>query len=108
MKSNKHLLFTVLQNIIDNACKYSEKQVIVKALQTRLGFQISVIDEGIGIPSSEKDKNFDTFYRARNTHNYKGAGIGLSLASKILKLSSADIDVESSEDKGTTVRIVWK
>ena len=107
IEANKHLFFIALQNIIDNACKYSEKQVVVKLFQTKLGFQISVIDEGIGIPSSEKDKIFDTFYRAGNTSGYKGSGIGLSLTSKILKLSRADIKIESSENKGTAVLITW-
>ena len=87
--------------------KYSEKQVVVKTDKIKSGFQIAVIDEGIGIPSSEKDKIFDTFYRAGNTSSYKGSGIGLSLAFKILKLSGADIDVESFENKGTTVLISW-
>ena len=108
IKSNKHLLFVALQNIIDNACKYSETLVDVSAYSTAFGFQITVIDKGIGIPSDEKDKIFDTFYRARNTYNYKGTGIGLSLAHKILKLSGAEIQIVSEENKGTAVSIVWK
>ena len=107
IEANKHLFFVAMQNIIDNACKYSEKQVVVKAYQAELGFQISVVDEGIGIPSSEINKIFDTFYRAGNTSGYKGSGIGLSLAHKILKLSGANIAIETSENKGTTVRIMW-
>jgi len=108
IKSNKHLLFVALQNIIDNACKYSDTPVSISACSTASGFQITVVDKGIGIPLNEKDKIFDTFYRAQNTHNYKGAGIGLSLAHKILKLSGADIQITSVENKGTTVSIVWK
>ena len=107
IKSNKHLLFVALQNIIDNACKYSDTHVNILACNTKSEFQIMVIDKGIGIPFDEMDKIFDTFYRARNTHNYKGVGIGLSLAYKILKLSGADIVVESVENKGTTVSITW-
>ena len=108
IKSNKYLLFVALQNIIDNACKYSDNLVSVSACSTSSGFQIMVADKGIGIPLDEKDKIFDTFYRTKNAHNYKGAGIGLSLAQKILKLSGADITVESAENKGTTVSILWR
>ena len=97
-----------LQNIIDNACKYSDNLVDISACSTAFGFQITITDNGIGIPLDEKDKVFDTFYRARNTHNRKGAGIGLSLAHKILKLSGANIQIDSVENKGTTVSIVWK
>ena len=64
---------------------------------------VSICRVGIYI----KGKIFDTFYRAQNTHNYKGAGVGLSLARKILKLSSADIQIDSIENKGTTVSITW-
>ena len=83
------------------------RSVVVKAYQAELGFQISVVDEGIGIPSSEINKIFDAFYRAGNTSGYKGSGIGLSLAYKILKLSSADIVIKSVENKGTIVLITW-
>lgn len=108
IKSNKHLLFVALQNIIDNACKYSDKQVEIRAFQTKSAFSVLIIDKGIGIPPDEKSRIFDAFYRARNTHPYKGAGIGLSLAYIILKRSGADIGITSVENKGTTVSITWK
>lgn len=107
IRSNSHLLFVALQNIIDNACKYSNGEVKVEIIKNRSGFNLLVSDKGIGIPAKEKDKIFDTFYRAQNTHSYKGAGIGLSLAHKILKLSGADISISSLENKGTTVTITW-
>lgn len=107
IRSNKHLLFVALQNIIDNACKYSDGQVEIQTFKNKHGFHILVIDKGLGIPSDEKDRVFETFYRARNTHSYKGSGIGLSLAHKILKLSGADIKIKSAENSGTTVSIIW-
>lgn len=107
IRSNSHLLFVALQNIIDNSCKYSNGEVIVEIIKNKSHFHLLVSDKGIGIPAKEKDKIFDTFYRAQNTHSYKGAGIGLSLAYKILKLSGADISISSMENKGTTVTITW-
>ncbi|MBN9300251.1 sensor histidine kinase, partial [Dysgonomonas mossii] len=91
----------------DNACKYSNGEVKVEIIKNKFHFHLLVSDKGIGIPAKEKDKIFDTFYRAQNTHSYKGAGIGLSLAHKILKLSGADISISSMENKGTTVTITW-
>lgn len=108
IQSNSYLLFVALQNIIDNACKYSDNTVTVRAVHTKKGFQIMVTDDGIGIPLDEHEKIFDTFYRASNTRNYKGAGIGLSLAHKILMLSGADIQISSVENEGTTISIIWK
>lgn len=108
IKSNNHLLFVALQNIIDNACKYSEDTVIVQSGKIKPGFQITVSDKGIGIPPEEKEKIFDTFYRGRNTRSYQGEGIGLSLAHKILTLSGAQIEISSTENIGTTISIIWK
>lgn len=107
IKSNKHLLLIALQNIIDNACKYSKDAVTVHAYKEKQKFKITISDKGIGIPNDEKDKIFDTFYRASNTHNYKGSGIGLSLAYKILMLSNAHFDVVSSQNSGTVISIAW-
>lgn len=107
IKSNQHLLFIALQNIIDNACKYSTDKVVVKTIKTVTDFRIEVSDKGVGIPQSEQAKIFDTFYRAENTRGYKGTGIGLSLAHKIFVKSGAEIEVYSEENKGTTISIVW-
>lgn len=108
IKANKYLLSVALQNIIDNACKYSKQEVIVKAFQTKSGFKINVIDRGIGIPLSEIHNVFDVFHRATNTYDYEGSGIGLSLARNILILFNADIQIESIENSGTNVSITWK
>lgn len=108
INANKHWLFIAIQNIIDNACKYSDKEVQVQTLSNKNTFEIIIKDQGIGIPKEEKEKIFNTFYRAKNTFNYKGSGIGLSLSYKILKLFEGDINIESCENKGTTICIYWK
>lgn len=107
IKANKHLLFVALQNLIENACKYSEDIVEIKSTSTPSHFSISIIDKGIGIPADEIDKVLAPFYRAKNTYNYKGAGIGLSLVSKILALSNATLTLQSTENEGTTATITW-
>lgn len=107
MKANKHLLFVALQNLIDNACKYSDKEVRIELMKSRQRFDLIITDQGIGIPDDEKENIFNTFYRARNTFDHKGSGIGLPLSSKILKLSGADIKIDSLINKGTTVSISW-
>lgn len=108
IKANKQLLFVAFQNLIDNACKYSDKQVKIGVLTDKNGLKIIIADEGIGIPNEEQDKIFNAFYRAQNAHNHKGSGIGLSLAHRILKLSGADLSMESTINKGTTILISWE
>lgn len=108
IKANEHLFFVAFQNLIDNACKYSNKQVEVKVMGSKSLFQIIITDKGIGIPAEESDKIFNPFYRAKNTFDYEGSGIGLSLSAKILNLFGADIKIESVINKGTTVYISWR
>lgn len=107
IRANKQLLFIAFKNLIDNACKYSDKQVTIDISKNLNGLKIVITDEGIGIPDEEKDKIFNAFYRAKNTHNHKGSGIGLSLSYRILKLSGANLSIKSAINKGTTVFISW-
>ncbi|MDD2191015.1 MAG: HAMP domain-containing sensor histidine kinase [Bacteroidales bacterium] len=107
INANKHLLFIAIENIIDNACKYSDKQVVVETLINKHRFEAIIRDQGIGIPEDEKEKIFNTFYRAKNTFNYEGSGIGLSLSYKIIKLFGAELKIESSINKGTIASILW-
>jgi two-component system, OmpR family, phosphate regulon sensor histidine kinase PhoR len=66
--------------------------------------QISVADNGIGIPAEYQSKIFDKFFRVPhgNKHNIKGYGLGLSYVSHIVKKHHGDIDVHSHIDKGST------
>lgn len=107
IEANKHLLFVALQNLIDNACKYSDQEVCIACIKSKQQFDLVITDQGIGIPDDEKENIFNTFYRARNTYDYKGSGIGLPLASKILKLFGAEVKIASRINQGTTVTISW-
>lgn len=107
VKANKQMLFVAFQNLIDNACKYSEQEVRVELIKRKQQLAIVIADRGIGIPDDEKEHIFHTFYRAKNTLDYKGSGIGISLSLKILKLFGADMKIDSLINKGTTVTIIW-
>lgn len=101
VRGSEILLRTALYNIFENGCKYSPQ----KAVQIDLEVDSNVIrivctDEGIGIPLEEQQHIFEPFYRAANTINIKGHGIGLSLAKKIVELHRGTILLESSQGKG--------
>ena len=107
MKANPYLLKIALKNIIDNACKYSEKEVDLSLFQVEQKIIIEIKDQGIGIPQNELEHIFQSFYRASNTHDYPGQGIGLSLTMKILSAYHATLDISSFIEKGTKVRITF-
>lgn len=98
-----HLAFT---NIIGNACKYSENKPVNVAMASTDDQVIIIIkDEGIGIPEKDMPHIYDPFFRASNTHNFEGYGIGLPLARNIIRLHKGELQVTSVEGEGTVIQI---
>lgn len=103
---NRQMLLQALSNIVMNGCKYSGNQPVAVYLTfPPQAVQVVVIDKGIGIPAKDLPHIFSPFFRASNTANYKGHGIGLPLTATILRQHNADIDVQSTEGNGTQVKI---
>ena len=102
------LLRRVLDNLLDNAAKYSEAPTPVE-LSVRAGegsLQVAVRDEGIGVDAADLPRLFTPFFRtdrsrARGTG---GVGLGLALARRIVEAHGGTIAVESRPALGTTVR----
>lgn len=86
-----------LENIVDNAVKYSPsgKKVIISVTEYQLYVAISVKDYGAGIKETDTAKIFRRFYRAENVHEEDGVGIGLYLAREIIKRENGYIKVKS-------------
>lgn len=104
------LLQQALIKIIDNAIRYSDpgKTVRIQLRQTKAGVEISVTDQGIGIPNDEKDRVFDSFYRGRHAAKYHtdGSGLGLFIAKNIIDAHRGKIWFTSEEGKGTTFNVL--
>jgi len=100
------LLQLAISNILSNACKYSSNNTAYVALGVfERGVLILVKDEGIGIPESELSYIYDPYFRASNTSNFLGYGIGLPLSRNIIKMHDGVLYVSSTLGVGTTVRI---
>jgi signal transduction histidine kinase len=106
VKGNEPLLILALTNIMLNACKYSDNQeVIVAIASSNTKLFILIKDKGIGIPQQELRYIYDPFFRASNTGEVKGYGIGLPLARNIIRIHKGELNVTSSINKGTEVQI---
>ncbi len=106
VQGNEQLLHLAMANIINNGCKYSNfRQVRVSLGATDEHVYVIIKDSGIGIPDSEMAKIYDPFFRASNTKNYEGYGIGLPLARNIIRMHSGELIVNSKINVGTTVQI---
>ncbi len=107
LAADSKLLSHALKNLISNAFKYSENRpnpkVCIQFNDEEV--QIQVIDYGIGIPEKEKESLFHSFYRASNTSNISGTGLGLVITRQFIELHNGTITFTSTENTGTTFRI---
>ena len=95
-------LFSVaVTNLIENALKYSEDEVIIKLDKNSL----SVIDKGIGIKPSEIEKITQKFYRVSKNSWNNSLGIGLSIVSHIIRVHNFTLVIESKEFEGSIFSI---
>jgi signal transduction histidine kinase len=101
------LLRQILTNLLSNAIKYSPNGGSVKVLLTcednKVIFQVQ--DEGIGIPTEDQQKLFESFSRASNVGTIAGTGLGLSIVKKCLDLHGGQIAVKSEVGVGTTFAV---
>ncbi|WP_166802224.1 sensor histidine kinase [Microvirga pakistanensis] len=101
------LLEQALVIVLSNAIKYSppEHPIAVRARAVPNGIVVQVKDEGIGISDLDLPFLMQPFFRGRNTKDFPGTGLGLSLAWHILRLHGGGLEIHSREGHGTTVTL---
>jgi len=102
------LIKEALINIIENAIKYSANNTLitVRTYETNEHIITEVIDQGIGISEVELHKVGQKFFRSEMVpENIKGSGLGFFLVKYFIELHAGSVNVESTLNKGTTVRI---
>src|SRR5688572_8799379 len=104
---DKRILRNVIFNLISNASKYSEpnKNIFLTWSQTDGVLEISVQDEGIGIPEEDQKHLFEQFFRASNAGNVQGTGLGLNIVKRYVDLLNGTISFWSECDKGSKFTI---
>ncbi len=100
---------SILENLISNAIKYTEKgEVRIAFAAAEPGMlKIAVSDTGIGIPKDEQEHLFHEFFRAHNARAVEevGTGLGLALVKETLDKNGGRIEVESRLNEGTTFSV---
>ena len=101
----------VIMNFIDNAIYYTPAggKISVELTETPASVEFRVIDNGIGVPRSEKPHLFTKFYRAANARTARpdGTGLGLFMAKKVIIAQGGAIIFESEEGKGSTFGFIF-
>ena len=99
-----------LSNLVKNALQYTESggHVTVKVQEEAGYFQVSVADDGIGIPAKDLPRVFERFFQVEThlTRRYGGMGLGLAVAKAMIELHNGRIWVESEEGKGSTFTVL--
>lgn len=108
---DKFALSSMINNLIENAIKYSGpcEVVEVKLHRKEQSVHLMVADHGIGISDVEKPRIFDKFYRVGNedTRNTKGTGLGLFIVKHVLDKHDATIKVRDNKPSGSIFEVVF-
>jgi signal transduction histidine kinase/CheY-like chemotaxis protein/HPt (histidine-containing phosphotransfer) domain-containing protein len=114
--ADRHRLSQILINLISNAIKFTNRgEIVVSAKTTAIKqpngvdgwlFDCSVMDTGIGIADSIKDKLFDSFYQidASSTRKFGGSGLGLTLVKSLCEVMQGKVEVSSVLGQGSEFR----
>ncbi|MGH9406445.1 MAG: PAS domain S-box protein [Terriglobia bacterium] len=107
---DSHRLRQVVAGLVDNAIKFTSRGFVGAAVEAEfideedVLLRFEVVDTGIGIPAEKQDAIFDPFVQAdgSTTRRYGGAGLGLSIARRLVELMGGEMGVESEPGKGST------
>jgi len=99
-------LTTAIDNLLQNAVKFSvgAPRIEVRGTQTPAGVEVTVRDEGVGIPAAAMGRLFEKFYRVEDPRlrNVAGSGIGLYLVRQVVEGHGGRVQVDSVAGRGTT------
>lgn len=106
--ANKDMLFIALNNVLDNAIKFSfPEKVNVFASSNGGKLLIKIIDKGLGISQKDQESIFELFFRSDRTRHIQGQGLGLFITMQILKLHHIELNLDSELEKGTTISLLF-
>ena len=104
---DRQLLKNVILNLLSNAIKYSPagKNIEFKTHLSGRMLLISIVDGGIGIPEEDQKHLFERFFRAKNSTNIQGTGLGLNIVKKYVELMNGNVTFASTLNEGTTFTV---
>jgi signal transduction histidine kinase len=109
VRGDRVSLLQVLDNVIDNALKYSPegKVLSIKASVDRDVLHLVIRDQGVGIPVDERDKVFRKFYRGAGSVA-GGSGLGLAITRRVIEDHGGQVTIADAPPRGTAVDIQLK
>jgi signal transduction histidine kinase len=107
VKGNPPLLARALNNLVENAIKYTSPggRVAVKIFCQQREVVVSVTDNGLGISEQDLPRVFEKFFRARRNQENTGTGLGLAIVKSIVERHRGRVWAESQANRGSTFSI---
>lgn len=101
-------IINVINTLIDNSIKYNDNspKIEIESRRIKNYLEIGIRDNGIGIPKKERDKVFRKYYRAKNTKDRKGFGIGLSYVREVVLAHNGRVIIDKEIEIGTRIIIL--
>jgi signal transduction histidine kinase len=112
IRINKSHMDMIMRNVVENAIKFNDKEVIkinISVKKSAQELEISIYDNGRGIPAEDQGKIFEKFYQIEKffTGNVEGAGLGLALVKRLISAYGGQIDLKSEIGKGATFIVTF-
>jgi two-component system sensor histidine kinase SenX3 len=109
VQGDERQLVSAFANLLDNAVKYSDVGAEVSVVIAHEGawVEVTVHDQGVGIPSSDLERVFERFYRVDRARSRQtgGTGLGLAIVRHVANNHGGEVTVESREGEGSTFRL---
>lgn len=101
MTAERQSIVNAICNLLENALKYSVKEVVIDWNTDKSDIEITVSDKGPGISESEKKRVFDRFYRAENTKASPGMGLGLVYVKQVTEAHGGTVEIADNPGGGS-------
>jgi len=100
----------VLNNLLRNACRYAQSQIVVSVLARRSTVRVVVDDDGPGIAADHRDQVFDRFYRVSDdrARSSGGTGLGLAMVAEAVRRRGGEVLVGESPEGGARFQVTWR
>jgi two-component system phosphate regulon sensor histidine kinase PhoR len=106
--ADRDRLIQILTNLVENGIKFTERGGVTCGIRAENGRTVIFVDDtGIGVPKQHLSRLGERFYRvdASRSRQMGGTGLGLAIVKHLVKAHGWDMQIESTQEKGTTVRI---
>lgn len=105
--ADKIKLKQIIQNLLDNSLKFHDpsrqSEIIISASETESYYEITIRDNGVGIPDEYFEKVFDQFTQLHTKDNYEGTGLGLSICKNYVQKHGGEISLKKNESHGVSI-----